>query len=46
MIMECFKWCFVKYLNLADCNPAIITKADKDFAKNLDFKDMNSPVKN
>ena len=30
---ECFKWCTVS------------TKAGKDFAKTLDFKDMNFPVK-
>ena len=42
---ECFKWCIVRYLNLADCNPRIITKADKDFAKKVDFKDIKSLVK-
>ena len=29
----------------ADCNPAIITKADKDFSKIFDFKDIKIPVK-
>ena len=43
--VECFKWCLVRYLNPADHNPARITKADKDFAKNLFLKDMTSPVK-
>ena len=42
---ECFKWCLVRYLNLADHHPARITKADKDFAKTLDFKDINFPVR-
>ena len=42
---ECFKWCLVRYLNPADRNPAKITKADKDFAKRLDFKDIKFPVK-
>ena len=42
---ECFKWCLVKYLKLADHHPARITKADKDFAKMLDFKDIKIPVK-
>ena len=42
---ECFKWCLVRYLNPADHQPARITKADKDFAKKLDFKDEKFPVK-
>ena len=37
---EWFKWCLVRYLN-----PARITKADKDFAKRLDFKNIKFPVK-
>ena len=35
----------VRYLNPADHHPARITKADKDFAKRLDFKDIKFPVK-
>ena len=42
---ECFKWCLVRYLNPADHHPPRITKADKDFAKTLDFKNINFPVK-
>ena len=42
---ECFKWCLVRYLNPADRHSARITKADKDFAKKLDFKDIKFPVK-
>ena len=42
---ECFKRCLVRYLNPADRNPAWITKADKDFAKKLDFKDVQFPFK-
>ena len=42
---ECFKWSIVRYLNPADPNPARITKADKDFTKKLDFKDIKFPVK-
>ena len=42
---ECFKRCLVRYLNPADRNPARITKADKDFAKELDFKDIQFPFK-
>ena len=32
-------------INPAGCNPAIITKADKDFSKRFDFKDIKIPVK-
>ena len=42
---ECFKWYLVRYLNLKDHNPRRITKADKDFAKRLDIKDIKFPVK-
>ena len=42
---ECFKWFLVRYLNTADCNLARITKADKDFAKRLDFEDIKFTVK-
>ena len=38
---ECSKWSLVRYLNPADHSPARITKADKEFAKKLDFKDIN-----
>ena len=41
---ECFKWWLVRYLNPAYCNPARITKSDKDFAKRLDFKGIKFPV--
>ena len=39
---ECFKWCLVRYLNPADHHPARTTKADKDFVKKLNFKDIIS----
>ena len=42
---ECFKWCLVRYLKPADRNPARIIKADKYFAKNLDFKEIQFSVK-
>ena len=42
---ECFKWCLVRYLYSADHHPARIPKADKDFARALDFKDIRFPVK-
>ena len=38
---ECIKWCLVRYLNPANHNP----KADKDFTKGLDFKDMKFRAK-
>ena len=43
--MNAFKWSIVRYLNPADHNPARITKADQDLAKNLDFKNIKFPVK-
>ena len=43
--MVCFKWRLVRYLNSADHHPARIPKDNKDFAKTLDFKDINFPVK-
>ena len=42
---ECFKCCVVRYLNPADHHPARITKADKDFQKRLDFKNLNFQYK-
>ena len=42
---ECFKWCLIRYLNPADRNPVKPTKADKDFAKKIDFKDIKFPAK-
>ena len=42
---ERFKWCLARDANLADHNPRRITKADKDFAKRLDFNDIKFPEK-
>ena len=42
---KCFKRCLVRYLHHAHHHPARIRKADKDFAKKLDFKDIKFPVK-
>ena len=36
---------FSRYLHHVDHNPAKITKADKDFAKKLDLKDIKFPIK-
>ena len=41
---ECYKWCLVRYLILADHHPTRITKTDKAFTKRLDFKDIRFPV--
>ena len=42
---ECFKWTIVRYLNPTNHHPARITRADKDFAKMFDFKNIKFPVK-
>ena len=42
---ECFKWSIVRYLNPANHHPARITKADKHFAKKVDFKYIKFPAK-
>ena len=42
---EYFKLCLARYLNPADHHSANIAKADNDFAKKLNFKDINFPVK-
>ena len=44
-VNECFKWCLVRYLNPAGHNPRRITKADKDFAKRLDFENIKFTIK-
>ena len=36
---------FSQTLNPANHHPARITKANKDFAKTLNFKDINFPIK-
>ena len=40
-----FKWCLVRYLYPEDHNPRRIAKADKDFPKRLNFKDIKFRVK-
>ena len=42
---ECFKWLLVGHLNPTDLDPPRLTKADKDFVKTLNFKNINFPVK-
>ena len=37
--------CLDSYLNPEDCDPARITKADEDFLKRLDIKDIKLPLK-
>ena len=41
---ECFKWCLVRYLNPVDHYATRNTKADKDFAKILDFENTKYPL--
>ena len=41
---ECFKCSIVRYLSLAKHHPVRIKEADKDFAKNLDLKEIKFPV--
>ena len=43
---ECFKWSIVRYFNPVGHNPRRITKAVKEFAKKLDFKNIKFPVIN
>ena len=40
-----FKWCLVRYIHAADHHSRGTTKADKDFVKNLVFKEKKLPVK-
>ena len=42
---ECFKWCYVRYLNPVDHHRARITKDDKYFSKKVDFRALKLPVK-
>ena len=36
---------YIRYLNPANHHPERITKADKDFNKKIDFKDVKFPDK-
>ena len=42
---ECFKWYLVRYLHPVEYNLKRITKADNNFAKKIDFKEIKFPVK-
>ena len=42
---ECFKWSRVRYLNPVNHHPTRITKADRDFAKKIHYKNIKLPVK-
>ena len=39
---EFFKWCLARYLHPADHHPTRITKANKDFSKRLEFREIFS----
>ena len=41
---ECFKRYLVRYLHPADHHPDRVTKADKDFERKYDFKNIKFPV--
>ena len=41
---EYFQWSIVGYLNPSDRNLARITKADKEFTKKIDFKDIKASL--
>ena len=45
MIVIALNGVYFRYLNPVNHHPARITKADKDFAHRLDFKDIKFPVK-
>ena len=42
---DCFKWYLIRYLNPANHDPARITKAEKNSAKKINFKDIKFPVR-
>ena len=42
---ECLKWRLVRYLHPTDQTLRRITKADKDFRREIYFKEINSPFK-
>ena len=45
MILNVLKCCLVKYLNPEEHNPRRTRKADEDFSKKLEFRDIKFPVK-
>ena len=42
---KCFKWFLIRHLHPVDYHPAIVRHVDKDFARELDFKDERILVK-
>ena len=42
---DCFKWYLIRYLKPENQDPARITKAEKNSAKKINFKDIKFPVK-
>ena len=45
MILNVLKCCLVKYLNPEEHDPRRTRKADEDFPKKLEFRDIKFPVK-
>ena len=41
---ECFRWCHVRHLNPQDKTPQRIKKSDKEYAKKLDYSEIEFPV--
>ena len=44
-MINCIKWCLIRYLNPAEHHPARIRKVDRMFESKLNFKDIKFPIK-
>ena len=44
MIIKCFRWCHIRYLNPEKKDPQRIKKSDKAFIQNLDYQGIEFPV--
>ena len=44
-MINCVKWCLIRYLNPAEHHPARIRKVDRMFESKLNFKDIKFPIK-
>ena len=42
---KCFLWCHIRYSNPVKVHPEIITKEDKKLVKELDYDDVDFPVR-
>ena len=41
---ECFRWCYIRYLNPQGKDPQRIKKDDRQYIKNLDYQGIKFPV--